>query len=247
MQDKDFDKLFKQRFDTYEVEPSASAWQKINRELDSASPKRRKIPSFWMAAASVLILASASLWLYRPVKVIQLHGKTDNQVVKVDAQAAKDERAAEKLKVLEPDVTDEATVSRPTKVSLGVSPKRQVENKLYTVKNTKPAIRKEQNQQYKTAYQATQPISNPLKDAETTLVAEQNSVLAARVEEVEIESDRVDETIKPRIKTIGGLVNFVIAQVDKRDDKIIEFKDGEEGSSLSGINLGPLKFKSRNK
>ena len=52
---------------------------------------------------------------------------------------------------------------------------------------------------------------------------------------------------RPRIKGVGGLVNFVIAQVDKREDKIIEFREGEEGTELSGINLGPIKLKSRNK
>jgi hypothetical protein len=86
-----------------------------------------------------------------------------------------------------------------------------------------------------------------LNNVETTLSQGDKQVVVAQVDQVELESNSVDGTTKPRIKSIGGLVNFVIAQVDKREDKIIEFRDGEEGSEVSGINLGPLKFKNRNK
>jgi len=40
-------------------------------------------------------------------------------------------------------------------------------------------------------------------------------------------------------------VNFVIAQVDKREDKLIEFTESDEGTEVSGINLGLLKIKSK--
>ena len=55
------------------------------------------------------------------------------------------------------------------------------------------------------------------------------------------------EAPKIKIRSIGSLVNFVIAKVDHREDKIIEFEDNDEGSEVSGINLGVLKFKSRKK
>jgi hypothetical protein len=48
-----------------------------------------------------------------------------------------------------------------------------------------------------------------------------------------------------KIRSIGSLVNFVIAKVDKREDKLIEFKDSDEGSEVSGINLGLVKIKSK--
>jgi hypothetical protein len=48
-----------------------------------------------------------------------------------------------------------------------------------------------------------------------------------------------------KVKGVGGLVNFVIAQVDKREDKLIEFTESDEGTEVSGINLGLLKIKSK--
>ena len=48
-------------------------------------------------------------------------------------------------------------------------------------------------------------------------------------------------------QALGGLINLVIAKVDKREDKIIEFDESDEDeSNLTALNLGILKIK-RNK
>jgi hypothetical protein len=65
-----------------------------------------------------------------------------------------------------------------------------------------------------------------------------------RPEEHKLDEERGHNGNK-RIRSIASLVNFVIAKVDKREDKLIEFKDGVEGSEVSGINLGLIKIKSK--
>jgi hypothetical protein len=52
---------------------------------------------------------------------------------------------------------------------------------------------------------------------------------------------------KHRVHTFGDMLNVVIAAVDKRKDKVIEFSntDGDE-SSITGINLGIIKIKKEN-
>ncbi len=52
---------------------------------------------------------------------------------------------------------------------------------------------------------------------------------------------------KHRVRTFGDMLNVVIAAVDKRKDKVIEFSntDGDE-SSITGINLGIIKIKKEN-
>jgi len=60
------------------------------------------------------------------------------------------------------------------------------------------------------------------------------------------ESELADRTPKRKIRSIGGLVNYVVGKVDPRDDKVIEFTDNDEGTEVSGINLGLLKIKSKN-
>ena len=76
-------------------------------------------------------------------------------------------------------------------------------------------------------------------------VTQPDMMAKADLPPVEIGSAEPQKTEHKKIRSIGGLVNFVIARVDKRDDKIIEFKEGAEGSEVSGINLGLVKFKSR--
>jgi hypothetical protein len=74
--DKELDKLFQQRFGDLEIEPSAAVWEKITGTMDQ---KRRKsaFPSFWMAAASIVVLISAGLLYFRPQEVIRLQGSTE--------------------------------------------------------------------------------------------------------------------------------------------------------------------------
>ena len=59
-------------------------------------------------------------------------------------------------------------------------------------------------------------------------------------------ADEFNSNTKNRkVRGVGGLVNFVISQVDKREDKLIEFTESDEGTEVSGINLGLLKIKSK--
>jgi hypothetical protein len=70
-------------------------------------------------------------------------------------------------------------------------------------------------------------------------------VLATSISAQDRNSDDEFNSRNRKIKGVGGLVNFVIAQVDKREDKLIEFTESDEGTEVSGINLGLLKIKSK--
>src|SRR5690606_10382894 len=65
-----------------------------------------------------------------------------------------------------------------------------------------------------------------------------------------VEEDREDDLVQDkkqsRVKSLGGLINRVIAQVDKREDKLLAFDEVGEESNLVSMNLGIVKFK-RNK
>jgi hypothetical protein len=244
MQDKDFDRLFQQRFETYEVEPSKSSWNKINHVLDCK--KKSYFPSYWMAAASVVILTSAVLWLYRPVEVIKLHGKSQGQVALNQTN-----KPLQNLTNVEQELSNEPEKA----VQLAAEPREkapEISRKAGHLKISLPG--KESPAQYlKTGEAKPEVMLAKQQDkvrsssSETALQPTEIPVLLAQIEEDGANEKTQTETTKPRVKSIGGLVNFVIAQVDKRENKIIEFTDGEEGTEVSGINIGPLKFKSRNR
>jgi hypothetical protein len=49
---------------------------------------------------------------------------------------------------------------------------------------------------------------------------------------------------KHRIHNFGDLVNLVVDKLDKRQDKVVQFADDEDGDShLTGVNLGIVKIK----
>jgi hypothetical protein len=52
--DKDLDKLFQQRFENLELEPSNNVWGKISSTLDNKVSGKQSFSTIWMAAASVI-------------------------------------------------------------------------------------------------------------------------------------------------------------------------------------------------
>jgi len=248
MQDKDFDQLFKERFEAFEVDPSEGLWQNITNKLDTPVQKQKKtFAPYWMAAASVVLLTSAVLWLSRPGEVIKLQGKSHEQVI-----VNQNKETGKEAKPIESQIIDEparktVVSTQPEKARYSVSRKGGKSEVRQLNKTALPEKVSPQAPVIEEVLLATQPVSIDVPKQRKAVTNEGNEVVMAKVDESEIEDYKEAETTSPRIKSVGGLVNFVIAQVDKRDDKIIEFKDGEEGSTLSGINIGPLKFKSRSK
>lgn len=246
MQDKDFDRLFKERFEAFEVEPAGSVWQNINKELDTPVQRKKKtLTSYWMAAASVMLLTSAVLWLNKPVEVIKLQGKSQGQMAN---QTRRVEAAKPfELKIIEQPATKAIISAQPERGRYVASRKVDKSEVRQLNKTTLAEKVSPQAPVMQEVGLATQHANIDLPKQQKAGMNEGNEVVVASVDENKGEDYREAETTNPRIRSVGGLVNFVIAQVDKRDDKIIEFRDGEEGSTVSGINIGPLKFKSRNK
>ena len=240
MSDKELDNLFKTRFESLEMPVSAGSWNKIAGELNDGKKKRRSFSPAWMAAASVLLVVAAAFWLYRPVKVIELRGPENSQTAAV--------------------IKKESSVLKPVT--------QTAEERTIVVENSREQNNKNfmarvgsQNQVQKTiqANTASTKTETELPKvpgiSKPTLVAENSDgqVQSQPAQELIADNSNTEEpaeenTAHPRkVRGIGGLVNFVVAQVDRRQDKLIEFKEGEEGTEISGINLGLVKFKSRNK
>lgn len=248
MQDKDFDRLFKDRFEAFEVEPSDSVWQKITREVDKPVQKKKKtFTPYWMAAASVVLLTSAVLWLNKPEEVIKLQGKLQEQVMMKQTKVTALDTQDDKSQVIDEPASKVIMAAQPEKTKYLVSHK-EVKSKITQANKTVlPEKTNPEAPANEEVFVAAQKVSIDVLNQQKPTTNQGDLVVMAKVDESEIEEPGEIEATSPRIKSVGGLVNFVIAQVDRRDDKIIEFRDGEEGSTVSGINIGPLKFKSRNK
>ncbi len=248
--DKELDKLFKQRFEEAEIEPSEALWGKIN---DTMYPKKRanSFPLFWMAAASVILVLSAGLWFYRPGEVIKLQGTTRVAVKDTNEQIHL-EAAGQKISI-------PSSPAERAEIKISKSVKAVPED--FNLPENQPAV------EINKAVIAGQPLNSTASNTPVRKIVPQDSQQNREVKiparysgdqskldvtqpdmiaraEAPVTDKFTEEPVREhkKIRSIGSLVNFVIAKVDKREDKIIEFNDGEEGSAISGINLGLIKL-----
>lgn len=245
MPDKDIDQLFQSKLDGFEVEPSAKVWQGIAGTLPT---NKRKNYTAWLSiAASVIVLVTAGL-LFLPEKPVK-NSAGDTKVIKSNA-AGKLANAA-KEPVINRNTGDDVI---KTDVRIAVNPDKK--HHIPSIKNNR----------------STQVVNQPAKtDAVTTvnkpgqMIASvetkplQQAVVPDAPLAAETDKTATDETLTPvslavnndvqehpkkhKVRGLGGLINMVVASVDKRQDKIIEFSDTDEGDSITGINLGFIKVK----
>lgn len=250
--DKELDKLFQQRFEDLEIEPSEAVWGKITGKMDRQKTGKGSFSAFWMAAASVIVVISAGLWFYRPVEVIKLQGNSEMAQIKADIPQLPETNEPLNEPETEPAKRTEFTLANSAGIRSGEY-KLSEESPLAETISELP-VEKEVNViasspvKKSNTPQPKQVVKIPARyagDQSKLDVTQPDMMAKADLPQEEIRSEEPQKTGHKKIRTIAGLVNFVIARVDKREDKIIEFKEGEEGSEVSGINLGLVKFKSR--
>ncbi len=250
MLDKDFDAHFKSSFEGYEIAPATDSWTKISEKINP-KPKRKGFPVFWMAAASVIIVLGIGIGLYtKPTEVIKLHPDGDSEMM---ANLAQEQKAP--IKVVEAPETIAKPSKKPalrtvankplTKESVAVEKvlvdettliNEPVEMELASVKNAK-SVRPKLVTEHLLEQEE---ISNLKKVDAVTLTKTNDSVTENTV------FASAFSTKKLKISSVGDLVNFVVAKVDKRDDKLIKIsKTDESDNEIIGINLGLIKFNKR--
>jgi cytoskeletal protein RodZ len=232
--DRDFEKAFQQKFETFEVAPSPAVWRDITSVLDNKR-KRKSFPFLKLAAACVLLATGAALWLSAPEEKTWLRGET-HAVVTVEDVVPQVSNPTEKEIII-------STVKIP-----GSRPQASVVKRTAAVKHTEIKDIKPEVIQAAVVPQQTEPprVQLPVP------VEQKPSVLAEvpvnSLTDIKTNEPADDESVitkKRRIKNVGDFVNLVMDKVDPRRDKLIRFSDdGEGGSQVSGINLGILNIKS---
>jgi hypothetical protein len=235
LSDKEFDKFFQEKLSAYEEMPSKAVWSGISNQLNNK--KKRSFPVIWMAAASLAAVIGAGAWFSAQKEPMYLHGNVDPVVVNQDKKI---EQSVEIVKQIDQKTNN--AVSRPkvinhTSISVNNVAVIKEEKSLTTLPVREKVATKQQPIKVINAA-----IPEPVAEEETKVILPDEALALAEKTEEDIEN--VD--LKPkRIKSVGGLVNFVVAKVDKRKKKIIEFEDSDEGTKVSGLNLVLFKFQSK--
>lgn len=261
MQDKEFDDLFRSKLGDFEVQPSAEVWQNIDAEL--AGKKKKSIFPMLSIAASVIILLTAAI-LFIPKKGAVKRSKPDSNVVtKLKPSAVKPENTKsenpsetqrEQLALVETPVKNTAEAHQPKIKTKAVEQEEQAITSI-----TKTEIVKHEDQPL-IASAGTPKQNEVIKQEPIELTAAMsaenketvdNSAISLQAQPVLV-SNQPAKTTKPIVKkrgihSFGDIVNLVVAKVDKRKDKLIEFSDSDDdGSVISAVHLGALKIKRDN-
>ena len=251
MQDKEFDNVFSSKLDDFEVEPSMAVWQGINDGLGNNN--RKKVLPFLGIAASIIVLIAAGIVFFtQKTPVIKPH--IDKNRVAADHPA----KVVPATTAIKPQHT---ITQQPAIAAITVTRPKHTERNDATkapIKQDAPPQQQAsvQQQAQQVLASATTPKNDVVKPAvidtanviaaAPVIKTEKPATIAATVPDKEKPAD-TPPVKKHRIHTFGDMLNVVIAAVDKRKDKVIEFSntDGDE-STITGINLGIIKIKKEN-
>lgn len=250
--DKELDDLFA-KLDNIEVEPSANLWQNIESELDKKSKKKSLIPALRIAAGIIVILSVGLIFMRKQETI---NNPLPKKIAKVELQ--KPNPSKNQIKNIG-DKNSILLLSAKNKVIKTASVKNK--SKVFTAKTiiqTKPKAEENINQtlaQVKPSSESENIKSN-LNQTRIALVPDASISLKPQPETEVLHPSIVKpallvaatNSIKPkhkRIRSIGDVVNLVMAKVDKREDKLIQFTDSDDGdeSNVTGINLGIINLK----
>jgi hypothetical protein len=254
MQDNELDALFRDNLENMEAEPSANLWAGIAAGLDKPEAKKRSPTPYYSIAATIIVLLTAGI-IFMPKDEPK---QDDNTIVKVKIQPA--EKAVKTQPVVE---VSEATPVVKTSKAEQIADVKQTSPKVNTISSTvkrsvevkvdEPTPIVQQQQQAIAA--VTPKVDNPnpvVPDVNVPLNPKNiqpetepfktNPVVMAQANSPKAETQQVQPEKKKK-RGLGGLLNSLVAKIDKREDKLVEFDDNQK---LTGINLGILKITTEN-
>jgi hypothetical protein len=241
MRDKEFDKLFQQRFEGFEVEPVQASWSNVSQILNNNQEEKNSYQSYYAVAATIAVIISVGTWFSNSGEKVRLYGKA-----KV-TEPVEEHRAIVPQATYEPYARVEETGRIEKKKQAGrISPPGKESVNSVSVKGFQDGADFQELKPEEVTMLAKEQ-KNQVKVEEKALASTPDTAWQAwpfEDNDWEKEQQALAGAVKNR-KTVGDLINFVISRVDKRKDKIIEFTDTDEGSIVSGINLGLVRFKSK--
>ena len=256
MRDNELDTLFQSALDGHEIEPSAAVWNGITSQLDVDKRKKLLIPYLSVAAGIILLVTAGILFIPKPVKVSNEQMAKNSQSVKqptiIRADAAVQPLDQQNKKTL-------PIVIAPVNILVQAKPDKS--DRLNKNVVNKSVVHKQKNNIIKQDTVAQLALVNRGDDLENPTVPDIGSmtkpvtanvpVFKNKTAVVAIQLPRSNNKLvtavpvkRHRIRSLGDVFNIMIAAVDKREDKIIEFSNtDEDDATITGVNLGIIKVK----
>jgi hypothetical protein len=246
MQDKEFDRIFNEKFEDFEIEPSAMVWDNIAGELDGKKAKVVMMPWLSIAATALVLLGAGMFFLQKGETTTNQPKQNKLTASHVETPATVTSAQPVEAIVTEPANNVASTVNHPHNVipSVNNTPVQVTNTTDAGITQTEPV----KNDNQPLIASVIDPASTHVSTATVPDVTLTPRVLDATPQFVKpvIASQPATPVKKRGIHNLGGLINALVAKVDKREDKLIEFSDSDDddtGSDLTGVNLGLIKIK----
>jgi hypothetical protein len=252
MQDNEFDGLFRDKLNGFESEPSEKVWPRIDGELDK---KKIALLPWLSVAASIVVLVSAGI-LFIPKGHKDDH--TGNNVAKnhtAPVTVKQTEQVAVSTAPVEKDepAKQEQKINTKRYEKMAVAPSAPVKTDETIVKNEPVKLAEQPAVIASVVPPKTEPVKQgAVPGSGTPLIAEQNVNADSAMNAKPMLIAKAQPQVKPEtpavkkhgIRNFGELVNLVVARVDKRKDKAVKFTDEDDGdgSTLTAVNIGPVKI-----
>ena len=227
----DFDTQMRRKFDDYNVEVSPALWGKITEELDAQKsavvrtlPVRAKSYRTWWAAAALVLCGSFGWWMVQE-NTETVYLQAFQQEVPVLPSVREGSSTLEVMETVEE--TKQPMATNPTTTA-------KTKHTRFAAEEQKAAVSMEQH------WKAPKEIDKTTQFASVV----HSDARWSHKEITPVASLKGSTTIKRKDSrdlgsfSVSNMLNFVVAQVDKREEKLISFSDNEEGSILIDFNLG---------
>lgn len=232
MQNKEFDQLFRDKFEDAEIEPSANLWGNIVQELEPR--KKRVLPVYWMAAAVAIVAVSVGL-LMPEKETIRLRGSDFAATTRITEPVISSENV-----VANTEISSNKNTSKST--PLVIAPRLTAADVKKDFVAMQPKVTQVRPVNIKT--EIVQPVVDQIVQ-EPDVVATESVIASISVPDENNAITEAEPTERKGIKNVGDIVNYVVDKVDKREKKFIRFNTDDDNSSLVAINIGILKFNKR--
>lgn len=253
MSDKDFDQLFQVGLADMKIEPSADVWSHITDELDGKKRTKGAGLPFMQIAAGIVVLMGISLFFLRPnTEKIPLHAYAATTINTTPEVKAEDVVEATVYDTTKPSTLVAAVVNHPVKhqqkrISINTA-KQPIITGLDSGRNVPTiAATTTGNVSMQPLINSTRKVAGDVDPPATQsgYIAPLKPVNTLAAATAVVSHSTQDANKHKKIRSLGDILNVVIAKVDKREDKIIEFTNDndDESFNITGVNLGLFKAK----
>lgn len=248
IRDKDFDQLFKDAFTDAEVTPSRDLWSNIESEI--TPKKKRIIPIYWLSAAAVLLIVTLGVLVYQQQDSTNGDKKLANNTIEKTKPVVQEPVVKDSSAAIVAPVENIAPVLAVQPKAVSAIAKTKVKDKV------KPAVEQqrivtapEMQKQEITVAKVVEPKKDIKAEIEEAILQPKEEVVTAVVATPVKTDEPVNENEQNNkgIRNVGDVVNLIVNKMDKRKDKLIQFRTDDDDSSLASINIGPFKIGKRNK